>query len=757
MPPPSAAETLSPERSAWLAEFARACKAATRIVSMYPPSHPSIQAALARIAEASKQATSHGPFTITVLPDALLVGGRGLARPEPSALELAVLLHQQLIGEITLVDKLDGVGWHGFLSLLAKTPEEARAEGGVTKVWEATKNGAITLKEIDYAEVLRERAGGDESASWERILGALSEEKGDQGGIAQTAMQSMLELAGDPDRLAQFAGRLQEHGKASGDDSLQQRKSLLELMHGLANYAAERQPEELDGVLNRMAGAAARLPPDMLLTLITDPPPAATAGPGAGRMDLASELQSRLTDEMVSKFLVDNVVKDRGASNRLAAAFHTLAPEEGRRHNILQAASAQAAAMFGEDPQFESVWSSSTQMLVSYSDAEFVSEDYARELTLARTQAVEVERAGDDPPVRIRAWLSTVSEEDIRALDQRLVLDLLTIEVRPEAWAGVLDLAIASVEQLVLVGDLMLASQLIESIVAASQREGSAFAAPAAAGVTRLTEGPLVRHLVLSLRQATDAEAMVANQMCRTIGPGLVGPLADALAAEDNARTVRRLRDILIGFGAAARAYADELRSSPNPAVRRAAIDLLRALGGDAALPDLRSMLDDAEPQVQREALRAIVQIGTSDAYASLEQALQNGKPHTRDAILQSLGSLRDELAAPLFVYILTHTGYTGELEGVYTSSIESLGKVATDERSVSTLKDILYRGEWWAPYRTARIRNAAARALRNIASASADRTLEEAAAGGAGGVKRAARAALAEPAAPRSIARGGQ
>lgn len=753
---PPAAETLSPERSAWLAEFARACKAATRIVSMYPSSHPSIQSALARIAEASKQATSLGPFSITVLPDALLVGGRGLARPEPSAAELAALLHQQMIGEITLVDKLDGVGWHGFLSLLAKTPEDARALGGVTKAWEATKNGAITLKEIDYAEVLRERAGGGESASWDRILAALSAEQIDKGGLEQPAMQSMLELANQPERLAQFAERLQEHGKASGDNSIQQRKSLLEMMHGLANYAAERQPAELDAVLNRMAGAAAQMSPEMLLTLITNPPPAATAAPGVGRMDLANELQSRLTDEMVSKFLVDNVVKDRGASNRLAAAFHSLAPDQGRRRNILETATAQAVKMFGEDPQFESVWSESTKMLVTYTDAEFVSEDYARELTLARTQAVEVERSGDDPPVRIRAWLSTVSDEDLRTLDQRLILDLLTIEERPDAWAGVLDMAIGSVEQLVLVGDLVLASQLVESIVATAKRDGSPFAAPAAAGITRLIEGPLVRHLVLCLRQATDTEALLANKMCRTIGPGIVEPLADALAAEDNARTVRRLRDILIGFGAAARAYADELRSSPNSAVRRAAIDLLRALGGDAALPDLRSMLDDIEPQVQREAFRAIVQIGTVDAYASLEQSLKNGKPHTRDVILQSLGSLRDERAAPLFVYILTHTGHGGRVEAAYVSSIELLGKVATDERSVSTLKDILHRGEWWAPYRTARIRAAAARALRNIGSATADRVLEEAASG-FGGVKRAAKAALAEPPAPRSITRSTQ
>jgi hypothetical protein len=87
---------------------------------------------------------------------------------------------------------------------------------------------------------------------------------------------------------------------------------------------------------------------------------------------------------------------------------------------------------------------------------------------------------------------------------------------------------------------------------------------------------------------------------------------------------------------------------------------------------------------------------------------------------------------------------------------VEALGRVATDERSVSTLKDILYRGEWWAPGRTSRIRTTAARALRSMGHASADRVLEEASIAGPGGVRKIAKAALAEPAPVRRQAAKG-
>ena len=67
-------------------------------------------------------------------------------------------------------------------------------------------------------------------------------------------------------------------------------KSLLELMHGLANYAAERTARASSmRCLNSMAGAAAQMSPEMLLTLITDPPPLPSAGASAPGIDLAGE------------------------------------------------------------------------------------------------------------------------------------------------------------------------------------------------------------------------------------------------------------------------------------------------------------------------------------------------------------------------------------------------------------------------------------------------------------------------------------
>ena len=88
--------------------------------------------------------------------------------------------------------------------------------------------------------------------------------------------------------------------------------------------------------------------------------------------------------------------------------------------------------------------------------------------------------------------------------------------------------------------------------------------------------------------------------------------------------------------------------------MRRVAIEVLRAVGGAGALGDLRSLLADPDPNVQREALRAIIQIGSDEAYTILEEALTSGEPRAREAVMHTLGAITDERAAPLLVHILS-------------------------------------------------------------------------------------------------------
>jgi hypothetical protein len=85
-------EPLLPEQAARLAEFARACRAAARVVVMYPETHPAIQNALQRVIEAALGLRSSANAVLTVTPDTMLLVGRATAKPEPAIGELAVVL-----------------------------------------------------------------------------------------------------------------------------------------------------------------------------------------------------------------------------------------------------------------------------------------------------------------------------------------------------------------------------------------------------------------------------------------------------------------------------------------------------------------------------------------------------------------------------------------------------------------------------------------------------------------------------------------
>ena len=732
---PTSAETMPADQSTALAEFARACKSAARSVSMYPGTHPSIAVALTRVTAAGKRLTAGGEVTLGVHPDMLVVEGRVPARPDAAIGDLAALLHDRLVGELRLTNEAEPEDWHSLLLILSRAPEDLIHDGGVAKAWTASGGSHLEIREIDYAEVLRERAGGHEAA-WDRIIAFCLH--GESTTMDDSALAALVATVTDVDRFSALLERLQSSPAATGAGMGTTAAALLQLLR-TAVEAATGQGLDRDQALQTMGASMGKLTPDMLLALLAAKQ---SGGPDAA---IASSVIDGMTDDTVASFIANSVTKDRGATERLAHAFEALVPESERKEQVLQLAEEKARQTdLGTEASFDHLWQSAAEMLTSYSDEKYVSDEYARELSGARTRAVEVERVSDDPPERVQQWLQTISDDALRDLDLNLLLDLLRIEDDPVRWNPLATIVASEVERRTILGDLQAASSLATAILREQQAGGRGLLASVASALAdKLAAGPLIRHIVLQLRTVDDAGVAAAASLCHTLGAPSVRPLAEALAVEENARAIRALREILLDFGAVGRSSVEQLKTSTNPAVRRTAIDLLRVFGGDEALPELLPLLADSDQQVQREAVRAIVQIGTSAAFAALQRALVSGGS-ARDTIVQQLIALRDDKAIPLLCYVLANTTPSGTLAEAHLQITEALGTMNAHADSTRALKVALHRGTWWAPGRTAALREAAASALARIGSPEALAVLDEASRSGSRRVRRIARAKTA-------------
>ena len=726
-------ERLSAAEGARLIEFARAFKAAQRAVLLYPAGHPAIAATLGRLVQVTSPAAMPAPMQVTVHPDALLLGERALARPEPAVAELAASLHGLLIGEMTVHPGGDLDAWRVFLLLLARSPESIRSDGGIARIWTTMAGRHVELREIDYAEVLREHRGG-EAAVWDRVIANCLQ--GMAFDLDEEGIKELLGIASDSDRLADLMADI-EAGAEGGIGA--KTVALLRMLRGIVDAVTAHDPDRLEPVLRNMAGAVGQLSPEMVLALVEQP----ESDPGSRVMDA---VVGQMSDGTIASFVARNASSEASATDRLAMAFQSLVQDEAQRPRMLALAKEDAAASpFGQTDGFEKAWDQVAQkLLTSYSDKPYVSEAYARELSGAPTQAIEVDQVRDDPQERISAWTRTVGLTELRQLDVALLLDLLRIEEDDDRWGAMMKPVVRLVEDLLLVGDFDAARELVAVIVHESTSGASPARRQQATGaIHELIDGQMMRHITSHLATIDEAQFERVQTMCVSLGEVLVEPLAERLSGEDRPRTRERLATILIAFGPAGKRTIERLKSSPNAAVRRTAILLMRQFGGSEALPDLTELVDDNEPLVQREAVRAILNIGTDEAYRIVEKALESGTPRTRDAIMQSLTMLRDERAVPLFAYIVGHVTYRGPLAPVYLRAIESLGTMR-DPEGVQPLKTALYRGEWWAPRRNALLRGAAAAALARIGTPEAIGVLEEAVSNGSRGVRNAAKTHLA-------------
>ncbi len=530
MAEPAAPPPLAPDASAKFAEFARACKAAARAVALYPGSHPAIGVSLSRLTQATTRLADSGPFKVQVRADSLLLDGALPQRPDPAIGELAEVLYRHMIGVLTVNAAADADSWRTLLLLLARTPEDVRGDGGIARLWATAGGPSLEIIEIDYAEVLREKQG--DAATIDQIIAAAI--AGPQMQLDDSTLQALLGIVGDPEKLQQLMTELEAATEAGGLDV--KTAAFLNLLRGLAEYVARTNPDQLDSIFKQVGHAAGGFSADSMIALLAqrERPEAM-----AGTINVVGALADRMSDATVAKFVAGSVIAEGGATDRLAHAFQALVPERDRQRQLLALAETEvSASTLGEDTSFKELWGSVEGMLTSYSDESYVSSDYGRELSGARARAVDVERVSDDPPERVAAWLTTVSDSALRNLDHQLLLDILAIEEDPLRWRDVAETVVTHADDLVRVGYFDPAWQLAEAVVdQAAARPGREVHARSA--LAHFGRGPMMKHVAAHLRGANDEGYDRFKRICqspsrhphRLRSPGSrIGPAADERA-----------------------------------------------------------------------------------------------------------------------------------------------------------------------------------------------------------------------------------
>ena len=279
--------------------------------------------------------------------------------------------------------------------------------------------------------------------------------------------------------------RLQERSRAQGQSAEATHEAVVRLLRSLANYAASHAPDDFDEVMNNIASRHdARVPRADAFAARRCQPGAETDGRLESGVDLGGEVRARFTEERLAAFVAENVSRDRGATGRLAEAFNALVTSDDQRDTALLLAEERVSlSPLGSDPQFNDIWTHVVKMLMSVLGC-------GLRTGRVRSRAERSPGAGGRDRADHRRSAGSHrrldlhrDDRDLRALDQQMLVDLLRLEDRPEAWASVLELALARLEQLVLVSDLRLAGEIAGALAGVATDPNSAFAPDARHGI----------------------------------------------------------------------------------------------------------------------------------------------------------------------------------------------------------------------------------------------------------------------------------
>ena len=711
--------TLSPELTRQSIALARALATAARNWALYPPEHPALAASITRLSETISQTVAGAAFTFGVTPKTLLVAGYPLPE-EQSVTEAARLLHDHDLLQLTFLGDPEPAALQSLLALLARNPEELRAEGGPAQAWDAAPHTSIAIDQIDYEKILEDRNVDIEVEKrddiWRSVVNAIVEGRTTFDSVQQ---QRLLEIAGSAFEIKELATAVSAP-KCNIDGSpmiTTQAAIVLATFRHLAGIVTVMDPERLPQVMRNFAAATTSLDPHVVMQIMqTDE--------GMQEAPVVNTIAQAFDDDKVAELLATALSKDGKASARLARIFDTIAPDAERKQRVLRTTKNLLSEHdFGRSSQFKAVWNSMEELLLTYNEAPFVSQAYQASLegAVGRSEMF----ASRDLPPELSEWVESLQQDNVRSLSVLLITDLLRIETNEDRAVEIAgDMAILA-DDLFLSGDFSNSALVLRELRKAS--EGKVAPAAARAALSTIGESIALREAASMLSDFDEATLATFIECCESIGPISIRALHPVLQSDTETPAFVRARDLTQRFGAAGVTYIAPLVDDSRWFVQRTAAALLGATRSPDAVAPLQGLLRRSDPRVLRQAVAALAGIDDPAAARAVQTALRAATGEGRAAVVEALVAEKDPRVVPMLNRILTESDPFGQDHQTVLDTLDAVRQLK-DERAVPAVTTIMRRKRFFGRKKARAFKGAAVDALTAIGTPRATAALADAA-----------------------------
>ena len=681
----SPASQLSPELARGLLQLARALLAATRNWTLYPPEHPTVQASVSRLSDAIQQSTLGAVFSIGITPETLLIEGASADAAQSGIAEAAALLHDRDLLQVTFIGQVPPEAVLAFLQLLTFDAAERRKRGGPAKIWETEGHPSIQIEQIDYARVLaRDEGDVPEPARrdnlWKSIVLSITSSL---AVFDEAAQERILAIAGSAPDIGDLATAVAEPRCAVDGSPMitSQAAAVLAAYRHLTGIVSAKAADRMPEVMNNLATASLRLDPHVVMQVLqTEDDPKAS-------VSIVQGLAGAFDDVKVAQLLATALAIDGQASDRLATIFNTIAPDDDRKERVLTLTrSLLSETDFGKAGQFQTLWSSMEELLVSYNDKPFVSDSYRSALDGVGGRAERMAVA--DLPPELPEWMDSLGQDSVRGLSVQMLIDLMTIESDAKRASEIAEDMEALAEDLLMAGAYDDTKAVIGALTTRASVTSAIGRDTCRQALDRLGESLAMRETVSLLGDIDDTGWESIQAIVTKIGASTVAALTTAAVVEKETVASRRASDTIIGFGKAAVSRLAPLVADDRWFAQRTGAMLMGAIASPEAVPLLQPLLRKSDPRVAQAAVAALGKIDDPAAARAVQTVLRAATGDIRRAVMDALVADRDPRVVPMLARVITESEPLGKDYDVVIETMDALAAVGSD-KAVPTLVTI--------------------------------------------------------------------